>query len=449
MARPPSLKPAYCRDKTSGHAFVRFSGRKHYLGTYGSRKSRDAYDKAIGDWITSGRAPLPGVNPRDAGSEITVSTLINEWLKSARRHYSASAAGPERRRPKGELGNFWTVLSELRRLFGGTPAAKFGPSLLRKLAEEMAVDRQVNDPVTGLPLLRRGQARTVISRHLSRVRTIFRWATEQEPPLVPGETYYRLLACRNIRVGREPKPVTGVPEADVRIVLVKLSRHVAAMVEVELLSGMRPGEVCNMRWCDIDVSRDVWVYKPPHHKTAHRGKSRLITLGPKAQEILAKFLPERIGSDDYIFSPAAAEAERVANRRAARKTPLTPSQIRRAELAAAGSRQRPPGEKYAVAAYRRAVTRATEIAFGMPAEFLPKVKDTPEQKKERSAKRSAWNKEHGFSPNRLRHTAATKYRQLGGLDVTQVMLGHASRRMTEHYAEPDFAAAEKVAREIG
>ncbi len=29
-----------------------------------------------------------------------------------------------------------------------------------------------------------------------------------------------------------------------------------------------------------------WVYRPGHHKTAHKDKSRVVPLGPKAQEII-------------------------------------------------------------------------------------------------------------------------------------------------------------------
>ncbi len=39
-----------------------------------------------------------------------------------------------------------------------------------------------------------------------------------------------------------------------------LSRQVWAMFRIELLSGMRPGEVCIMRACDIKMDGDVWDY---------------------------------------------------------------------------------------------------------------------------------------------------------------------------------------------
>ena len=35
------------------------------------------------------------------------------------------------------------------------------------------------------------------------------------------------------------------------------------MVRIQVATGMRPSEVCKMRPCDIDLSReDAWIYRP-------------------------------------------------------------------------------------------------------------------------------------------------------------------------------------------
>jgi hypothetical protein len=49
------------------------------------------------------------------------------------------------------------------------------------------------------------------------------------------------------------------------------------MVEFQRLTGCRPGEACVVRREDIDTGGTVWLYKPKHHKTAWRGKSRVIS----------------------------------------------------------------------------------------------------------------------------------------------------------------------------
>ncbi len=37
---------------------------------------------------------------------------------------------------------------------------------------------------------------------------------------------------------------------------------VADMVRFQRLTGARPGEVCQLRPCDVDWSGDVWEYRP-------------------------------------------------------------------------------------------------------------------------------------------------------------------------------------------
>jgi hypothetical protein len=80
------------------------------------------------------------------------------------------------------------------------------------------------------------------------------------------------------------------------------------MVELQLVTGMRPGEVIAMRPRDIDRTTRPWQYKPAHHKTLHHGHDRVVFLGKKAQAIITPYLlrPE----DKPLFSPAEAEKQR-------------------------------------------------------------------------------------------------------------------------------------------
>ena len=66
--------------------------------------------------------------------------------------------------------------------------------------------------------------------------------------------------------------------------------QVAAMIRLQLLTGMRPGEVLCMTPRDIDQSGDIWIYEPEKHKNRWRGHRRLIPLGPQTQELIAPFL---------------------------------------------------------------------------------------------------------------------------------------------------------------
>jgi hypothetical protein len=44
------------------------------------------------------------------------------------------------------------------------------------------------------------------------------------------------------------------------------SPPIAAMLQVQRLTGMRPDEVTIMRPCDLDRAGEVWIYRPESHK---------------------------------------------------------------------------------------------------------------------------------------------------------------------------------------
>src|SRR5262245_26822347 len=116
---------------------------------------------------------------------------------------------------------------------------------------------------------------------------------------------------------------------------------------------------------DIDMGGAVWLYKLPTHKTAWRGKSRSIAIGPKAQDVLKEFFTPNI--DDYLFSPTRAVEERLAERSANRKTPRYPSHMDRNAKQLKSHRKRPPKCKYDRTSHARAVARACDQAFPPPA----------------------------------------------------------------------------------
>ena len=160
---------------------------------------------------------------------------------------------------------------------------------------------------------------------------------------------------------------------------------------------------------------NTWAYNPATHKTEHHGIDLVVFLGPKAQEIIKPFL--RSAPSAYLFSSAESEEQRNTQRRRMRKSPITPSQARRKRRT---DRLRPPGERYTVDSYRRAVERACST-LGIPA----------------------------WTPGRLRHNAATNLRREFGLEAAQVVLGHQSATVTQLYAERNLAKAAEIMARVG
>jgi hypothetical protein len=63
-----------------------------------------------------------------------------------------------------------------------------------------------------------------------------------------------------------------------------LSPSVAAIVQLQHLCGARPREVVAIRPCEVAIDRDVWLYQPRSHKTAHLNRGKVIVLGPRTRE---------------------------------------------------------------------------------------------------------------------------------------------------------------------
>ena len=103
-----------------------------------------------------------------------------------------------------------------------------------------------------------------------------------------------------------------------------VSRQVWAMIQLQRMTGARPGEITAMHGCDLNTTGEIWDYVPESHKTEHHNKRRIIFTGPRAQEALKPFLKTDLGA--YLFSPAESKEEHFLQLRSNRKTPLTPSQ---------------------------------------------------------------------------------------------------------------------------
>ncbi len=190
---------------------------------------------------------------------------------------------------------------------------------------------------------------------------MFKWAVSEE--LIPPSVYEALRTVSGLRKGRsgarEKPPVKPVSEDVVMAVKQFVSRQAWAMIELQRLTGMRPGEVVIMRTCDLERSGDVWANCPDRHNTEHHDKKREVLLGPRACAILQPWL--KADAEAYLFSPADATAERQAEMRLRRKTRVQPSQRDRGKFRP----KKIPGARYTVASYRKAIQSACQKA-GVP-----------------------------------------------------------------------------------
>lgn len=235
---------------------------------------------------------------------------------------------------------------------------------------------------------------------------------------------------------KAPKVVLPVEDTAIDAILPHLMPTLRTMVQVQRATGMRSGELCRMRPCDIHRSgvivlstglrcdldestkrareagtigkkESVWIYVPARHKTAHLGQPRDVPILPDVQRLIEPYLagdPEK-----PLFSPKVSHAEFAALKRSKRKTKVQPSQIERAQRP---SRLR-HRDGYTPDSYARAITRACDEA-GI----------------------------ERCHPHQIRHAVGTiVYAQTNNPTVVAALLGHTDLRTVQRYARRSVDAA--------
>lgn len=363
--------PAYA-SHSSGQARVRIDGVVHYLGPYGADESHREYAKLVAKWHAGSDAKLMG---------LTIAQLTVLYLQHCETHYRKHG------QPTSEVQSVKDTLKRLNKLFRSTPADEFTPRKLKAVRDAMIAE---------------GLARTTINGAAGRIRRMFRWAVGDE--LVPASVLTGLQAVRDLQYGRtqarETEPVLPVPDAFVDAALPHLSRPVRGIIEFMRATGCRPGEALIVRGCDLNMTGEVWEYRPSSHKTEHHGKGRVVMVGPAGQKVLRAYL--RPDLQAYLFCPRDAVADVVKRYRKGAKM--------RSRL----------GERYTLHSLAAALKRACIKA------------DVPH-----------------WTANQLRHNFATKARREFGIEAARVTLGHSSAVTSEIYAERDMDAARAVVAKIG
>ena len=373
------------RDSSGKRRWRRFGSVKNVSRDEAARK----FNEFLREWLT---VPLAG-EPVEGGT-LTVGHLAELMLRRARTYYRKPSG-----RPTGEAENVKDALAPVTKLFGRKLASEFTPADLIRCREEM------------IKTCARGTANAMVNR----IRRVFRWGVEEG--LVLAGVWHGLTAVVPLKRGRtearETEPVQSVLLIYVAMVFAAASSVLGAMAHLQLLTGMRPGEVCAMRCGDIDMRDDVWVYAPREHKTEHHGRLRKVFLGLRAKRILAPFMDRP--KEAFLFSPRDAIAERCAgcetHRRTSNTDRLTDRKVR---------------DHYDAQTYRESVARIC-----------------------RKLEIPAW------TPGRLRHNRATATYVSEGVQGAQVMLGHSDSKTTLRYVDKrEIAAREdqegrRLAKEIG
>ncbi|KAA1262292.1 site-specific tyrosine recombinase XerC [Rubripirellula obstinata] len=403
------------KRKSGPYAVVEIAGKEYYLGKYNSKASREKYGRLVGEWMMTGRVALPFSTPE---TPLVMNQVFLAFIRHAKTHYRKEGE------QTSEYESMRRIIKDARTRYGSATVSDFGPLAFRSV-RQIWIDR--------------GLTRQGINKNAGRLKHILNWAVSMELfPVDRAEAIARVSQLQEYRVDgvEESDEVTLVSLEVVHATIPNMTRTLADMVRVQLLSSCRPGEVCKLTPGAIDRSGDVWEYEVEHHKMrGKKGRERskkIVYFGPEAQTILLPYL-DRPDSEP-LFSPA----EHTAQLREARtKNRATPASC--GNRVGTNRQRKPkkrPGKRWGSKAYGKAVKNVACRTFEMP-----------EGLSDDERKKFAYD--HHWTPNRLRHTQATVIRQKFGPEAAQVILGHKSIKTTETYAERDAEKAREVARRVG
>ncbi len=258
--------------------------------------------------------------------------------------------------------------------------------------------------------------RSYANKILNKLRQVLKWGVSYD--LVPVEVITRIATVEGIRpkdsdLIEKPK-VREVPDEVLKATLPWLNPIVADMVRIQRACCMRPSEVCRLLVMDIDRTGKVWT-AVIHNKIERVGVKRIVAFGPEEIRILKKRMAGK-GLEEAIFSPRDAMEEIYEEKRAKRKTPMTPSQRKR-DQERQHSRFRKLKPAYDSESYRRSIAASIQKAHRHGVE-IP----------------------HWF-PYQIRHQAYTANSIQYGQETAAYIAGHTSIEMARVYDHKEKALA--------
>lgn len=282
----PPTAPRLRRDK-GGRAYSRWTDpvtkrrKVKVFGPWGDAETVRAYRVWAAEWLAGSGEPTVA-----DGEQVSVARLVMRYVEWANSHYQKNG-----RRTSEPLG-IRAAMRVVNDLYGDTAAAEFAPTRLLAVQAEW---------------VKSGIAMTTANGYLSKVVRCWSWGVSRG--LVPAAVADALTHVARLQVGRttarRPAPKRAADDADLDKALPHLhddpdrQRVLEAIIRLQRLTGMRPGEVLELRGRDIDRSTVPWLYCPASGgKTLHLDKPRRIWLGPQARALLEPFLA---GGPELVF----------------------------------------------------------------------------------------------------------------------------------------------------
>jgi integrase len=242
-----------------------------------------------------------------------------------------------------------------------------------------------------------------INRRVRAIASVFAFGAARD--IVPAEVAWGIKSIAPIRGASRG---FGLPDlVAVHKTLAECTPTLWRMVVLQMLTGLRSGELCRITAGDVTRDGDDWLLRIPRHKTDKVVTgAKILVLGPRAMDVIGPLLETKLPTEP-LFTPEDSERERKSIR------PKTfPSKRAKVE------REYRPA--YDARSYYQALMHAIDAA-GV----------------------AHWH------PHQLRHLAATAIADTLTDDHARAQLGHTSAGMTRRYIHERRQKAREVARELG
>lgn len=274
--------PRLCHQKSDGRAFVtvpRTGGKRVYFGKFGTPEAEAAYK----EWLVK----VLAFKPSDLGIQQSLASVCIEYVEWCRVQSQATY------RANRKACEFL-----LRQYIHLSASAYTAPVVLQWLE---TMDGGSYETKKGKV---KYHTRTYLNKLLHHLKRLAKWGEARG--YFPAGTHASISTVDPLKKGksksREAPKVKPIAWDIVSQTLPELSETVAAMVKVQYLSGMRPGEIRKMRRGEIDDSRDIWLYVPLQHKTTHHGAELIKAIPKPAQDILRPFLEACECEESFVFN---------------------------------------------------------------------------------------------------------------------------------------------------
>lgn len=202
-----------------GKPFRESTGRK---GDEGKRAAKDLLKKRLGEM---GKGRFIGPRAEKVGFDELASLLKADYVSNGRKSLDRALRSTE----------------HLRNAFGHMRALDIPPRVGAYIADRLGDEEH--------PKAKPGTVRLEIAA----LKRMFTLAFQHG--LIPSKPYIPSIEVRNTRQG-------FFEEEDLRKVVAKLPVHLRPVVEFAYLTGWRRGEVCSLRWQQVDFSAAVVRLEP-------------------------------------------------------------------------------------------------------------------------------------------------------------------------------------------